>query len=78
MRFFQGRRRSGRAGGAEKGLRAIETYKKQKIVTKYACLCSATMLTSRRITEIIEKAILNCLGARIPAINLLQVNLHKP
>jgi len=48
----QGRRNSGR--GVVKELRAMQAYKKQKIVTNYVCFCSATMLTSRLITEIIE------------------------
>jgi len=30
-------------------LRAMETY--QKIITNYACFCSATMLTSKIITN---------------------------
>jgi len=48
----QGRQNSDR--GAVKELRTMQAYKKQKIVTKYAFFCSATMLTSRLITEIIE------------------------
>jgi len=47
---IQGRQSRGRAGGAVKQLRAMETYKKQKIVTSYDCFCSSTMLTSRIIT----------------------------
>ena len=42
-------------GGAKKQLRSMETYKNKKIVTKYVCFCSSTMLTSKIITEIIEK-----------------------
>jgi len=49
-----GRRSSGGAGGAVKMLRAMETYKKQKIITNYVCFCSPTMLISKMITEIIE------------------------
>jgi len=48
----QGRRNS--SMGEVKELRARQTYKKQKIVTNYACFCSATMLVSKLITEIIE------------------------
>jgi len=32
----------------------METYKKQTNVTKYACFCSATMLTSKIVTQITE------------------------
>jgi len=42
-------------GGAIKQLRSMETYKNKKIVTNYVCFCSSTMLTSKIITEIIEK-----------------------
>ena len=44
----------GRAGGAVKQFMAMETYKKQKNFSYYACFCSSTMLTSKIITEIIE------------------------
>jgi len=37
-----------------KVLRAIQTYKKQKILHQYVCFCSATMLTSKIITESVE------------------------
>jgi len=37
-----------------KELRAIETHKKQKNICKYACFCSARMMTLKIITEIIE------------------------
>jgi len=47
---IEGHRSSGRAGGAVKELRAMETYKKQKIVTSYVSFCSSTMLTSKIIT----------------------------
>ena len=40
--------------GPVKELRAMETCKKQKIVTKYVCFYSSTMLTSKTITEFIE------------------------
>jgi len=43
--------------GAEKELRAMETYKNQKcrkIVTNYDCFSSSTILTSETIAEIIE------------------------
>jgi len=40
--------------GTVKELRAMETYKKQKIVTNYACFCLATSLTSKIILEITE------------------------
>ena len=40
--------------GTGKGLSAIETYKAKKIVTNYACFCSATMLTKKITTKIIE------------------------
>jgi len=63
----QGRRNSDR--GALKELRTMQAYTKQKIVTNHACFCSATMLTSRLITEIIE-TIPKFLGARIAAISL--------
>jgi len=39
---------------AVKELMAVETYKKQKKVTEYICLCSATKLASEILTEIIE------------------------
>jgi len=35
-------------------MKAMETYKKQNIITSYACFYSATMLTSKIITKIIE------------------------
>jgi len=41
----------------------VETYKKQKIVTKYVCFCSSTTLTSKIITEIIEKKFSGCLNS---------------
>jgi len=47
---IQGRWSSGRAGGAVKELKAMEAYKKQKIVTKCICFCSSTMLTAKIIT----------------------------
>jgi len=37
-------------GGGSKSVKG----NKQKIVTDYACFCSATMLTSKKIPEIIE------------------------
>jgi len=40
--------------GAVKELRAMETCKKQKFVTNYACFCAATTLTSKIKAEIIE------------------------
>jgi len=43
--IIQGRRNSNTAAGAVKQLRAMETYKNQKIVTNYACFCSGTTLT---------------------------------
>jgi len=43
----QGGWNSGR--GAIKKLRAMQVYKKQKIVTICACFCSATMLASKII-----------------------------
>ena len=39
--------------GAVKQFRAMETCKKQKIVTYYVCFCSSMILTSKIITEII-------------------------
>jgi len=39
--------RQGRLAARE--LTAMETYKSKKIVTKYACCCSAIMLTSKII-----------------------------
>jgi len=41
----QGRRKSGRAGRTEKCLGQCKLIKNKKIVNKYACLCSATILT---------------------------------
>jgi len=41
----QGRRKSGRAGRTEKYLGQCKLIKKKKIVNKYACLCSAAILT---------------------------------
>jgi len=49
---IQGSRRTCRAGGAVKELKAMETYK--RIATDYICFCSSTLLTSKIITEIIE------------------------
>jgi len=40
--------------GAEKDLRAMQTYKKQKNFTNYARFCLATMLASKVIPEIVE------------------------
>jgi len=51
---IQGRRSSGREGGAVIELRAMETLK--KIVATYACFCLETMLTSKIISEIIENS----------------------
>ena len=48
------RRSRGKAGGAVKHFRAMETYEKQKIVINNVCFCSSTMLTPKIITEIIE------------------------
>ena len=52
----------------------METYKRQKIFTNYACFCSSTMLTSKIITEIIENPS-EFSGARISAINLFQFDI---
>jgi len=52
--FIQGRRNRVRQGGAMKELRAMETYKKQKIVTNYYCFCASTTLTSKIVAEIVE------------------------
>jgi len=52
--YHQGRRNSGGNGGAVKELRAMQSCKKQKIATNYACFCTATTLTSKIIAEIIE------------------------
>jgi len=41
-------------GKAVKTLRAMQIYKKQKIVTNYAFFSSETMLTSKIIPEFIE------------------------
>ena len=55
QRYHQGRRNScGEGGGAVKELRAMESRKKQKIVTNYACFCIAITLTSKIEVEIIE------------------------
>jgi len=35
-------------------LRPMETYKKKKIVTNYACFCQTTMLTPKIIKETTE------------------------
>jgi len=40
--------------GSVKILREMQTYKKQKILHQYVCFCSATMLTSKIITESVE------------------------
>jgi len=40
--------------GSVKALREVQTYKKQKIIHQYVCFCSATMLTSKIITESVE------------------------
>jgi len=42
------------AQGSVKVLREMQTYKKQKILHQYVCFCSATMLTSKIITESVE------------------------
>jgi len=78
VRYKQGRRSSSRAGGAVKDLRAMETYKKQKIVTNYACFCSATIFTSKIITDIPENHYEFCSCTNIIAINFYQVDLNKP
>jgi len=64
-------------GGAVKELRAMETCKKQKNVTNYACFCTATTLTSKRIAEIIDNHS-EFDGALTAAVNLFQINLDKP
>ena len=66
------------SGGAVKESRTMQTYEKQKIVSNYACFCSAMMSTSKIIPEIIEKIIPNFLGAQIAVINLFQFDLDKP
>jgi len=43
-----------RGHGSVKVLREIQTYKKQKVIHQYVCFCSATMLTSKIITESVE------------------------
>jgi len=73
---MQRRRNSGRTGGALKQLKAMETYEKQKIVTKYVCFYS-TKLTSKLMTKIIENHS-EFSGCRIAAIDLFQVDLDKP
>jgi len=40
--------------GPVKVLKEIQTCKKQKIIHQYVCFCSATMLTSKTITESVE------------------------
>jgi len=40
--------------GSVKVLREMQTYKKQKILHQYVCFCSATMMTSKIITESVE------------------------
>jgi len=40
--------------GSVKALREMQTYKKQKIIHQDVCFCSATMLTSKIITESVE------------------------
>jgi len=40
--------------GSLKYLIKIQTYKKQNVLHKYACFCSATMLTSKIMTESVE------------------------
>jgi len=60
----QGRWNFDWARGAVTNLRTMEIYKKQKIVTNYACYCSATMLTSKIVKETIA--------------NLFQFDLDKP
>jgi len=53
---IQGRRSSGRAGGAAKQWSAMETYKNNKIVIKYVFFCSSTMLTSKITTKTYTKS----------------------
>jgi len=40
--------------GISKSVEENATYKKQKIIHQYVCFCSATMLTSKIITESVE------------------------
>jgi len=40
--------------GSVKVLREMQTYKKQNILHQCFCFCSATMLTSKTITESVE------------------------
>jgi len=40
--------------GPVKVLREMQTYKKQKVIPQYVSFCSATMLTSKIITEDVE------------------------
>jgi len=40
--------------GSVKALREMQTYKKQNILHQYVCFCSATMMTSKIITESVE------------------------
>ena len=65
------------AVGTVKELRAVESYKKQKIVAKYVCFCSSTMLTSKIITEITEN-FSELSGDPNSCIYLFQVDLDKP
>jgi len=64
-------------GGTVKELRTVESYKKQKIVAKYVCFCSSTMLTSKIITEITEN-FSELSGDPNSCIYLFQVDLDKP
>jgi len=40
--------------GSIKALKEMQIYKKHKILHQYVCFCSATMLTSKIITESVE------------------------
>jgi len=48
------KQRQSKGGGAEKEMRAMQNYKNEQIVTNFICFCSATILTSKIISESVD------------------------
>jgi len=72
----RGRWNNGRAGGSKR-VESNGNKKNKKNSNNYAYFCSATLLTSKIITEIIENHY-QFSGWRVAAIKLFHVDLDKP
>jgi len=74
---IQGRRNSGRAGGAVIELRAMETFQKQKKNVTNCLFLLSIMLTSKIITKITENHS-EVSGCPNSCNKFVQVDLDKP